>query len=173
MSADIMPDLDPILPSTATVTVGGVRARVNRLRAREVFELGRVLGSAIGQSVGELSFDLDDPAQARGEIIGVVVMAASHAPDEMLAFLRGVVVPVDDADQGRLRNEFANPDLGELLDIVEVLIDQEAETLVDLVGKARRIADKTATLFRDRRGPTGRGPGPSTSSKADTDGQTG
>jgi hypothetical protein len=161
MTADVLDDLSPIVPTETPLVIGGIPCRLIRLRAREVFSLARVLASGLGRSAIDLDVDMTDPEAFKAQLAGVLLVAIPTAGDEILQFARDIVRPVNDADAGILRNALINPSAGELFDVIDAMIDAEGDELVALVGKAGKLMDKVGRLM-PRPGTGDRGPEPST-----------
>jgi hypothetical protein len=162
MTADaVEEDLTAIIPPETHLVVGGIPCRLIRLRAREVFSLARVLASGVGRSLVEFDIDTSDPDAFKSQLGGILLVALPNASEEILAFVRDICRPVDDARAGQLRNELINPAAGELFDIVDAMIDAEGDELIGLVGKAGKLMDKVTALL-PKPGTGARGPEPST-----------
>lgn len=151
MTAEAVPDVETIAPVEARATVGGIPVKVRRLRTREMFALARILANGAGAAFLSMDFDLDDRDALRGQLVAVLLLAVPNSPDEVIAFCRSVVEPVDDTRQGELRDAMANPDFGDLLDLLDAVLGQEADTIVDWVGKAVRLGTQANRLLQDRK----------------------
>jgi hypothetical protein len=152
MTAEVV-DLGPIVPDEAPLTVEGVAARVGRLRSREVFALAKIISAGLGGGIPNLDFD--DEEELKGQVVGLMIVALPNAVEETVAFLMSVVHPVNSKDERKLRSILNNPAPGDLIKIVEVLVDQEAGDLIDLVGNVQAVATKIRGLYRDRKTTTG------------------
>lgn len=144
MSADQQADLDVILPETATVAVGAIKCRVRRIRTRELFMLARILTNGAGRSLQYIDFTDDG---AREQVIAALVMAVPEAPDEVLDLVKVLLHPADpvtEQEMAALQAELDNPDPDLLLDVIEVVADQEKDTISLLVGKVTRLLEKVA-----------------------------
>jgi hypothetical protein len=169
-------DLGPIIPLAARLTIDGIDVRVKRLRARETLTLARVLAAGIGEGILDMDVDWSDSEEVKANVIGMLLVALPNAVEETFEFFRGVVQPINEADAGRLSELMQNPDVGDLMDLVGTLVDQEGQSLLELVGKARFLAAKVSGLLNDRKtpaGPAARSRGRSTSSPRSTAGPTG
>ena len=171
-------DLSVIIPPEVRLTVDGIPIKVKRLRSREVLALARVISSGLGDIPLAMALDWNDRDDIKGKLVGMLLVAIPLAAEEAFDFYRGVVTSVEAGRADELADAMTNPDIGDLLDITEAMFDQEGPALLDLVGKAQRLAGKVGTLFQDRKPPAGadgsigRSPGPSTSSPRSTDGPT-
>ena len=169
-------DLEPIVPpSEGTLVVEGIPARVRRIRAREVFSLARVVSDGLGPALFELDYDVEDKEALKTQLIAVALIALPQPADTALVFFADVVEPVDPNQQTALREKMLNPDVGDLMTIVEIMVDQEWDSWFEHLGKARALANRLTVLNQSRKsrttGPAGRTPGPSTSSRASTAGR--
>jgi hypothetical protein len=154
MTADAVEDLDPIVPDEKIRTVAGIPVRVKRVRAREVFALSRIVGAGLGSSAAKIDLDVEDKKQMTAEIIGVLLFAIPEAVEETLDFFRKIVEPVkgDKVTERKLAGSFDNPDFGELIDVLHVVLEQEVDTFWDIVGKVRSMA-AVASRLMDRKPP--------------------
>ena len=137
--AAVQPDLGPILPVTGRATIEGRPVRVKRLRARETLALARILAAGLGDALLEADVDWSDAEDIKGNLVGMLVVALPAATEETFAFFSAIVEPVAEADRGAVEVAMRNPDVGDLLDLVETVIDQEGESVADLLGKAEAV----------------------------------
>jgi hypothetical protein len=142
MTADQQSDLDVILPDTATVAVGSTKCRVKRVRTRELFMLARILTNGAGRSIQHIDFKGDE---AREQVIAALVMAVPEAPDEVLDLVKALLHPADPIskeEMAGLQAELDNPDPDVIIDVIEVVADQERDTIGLLVGKVTKLLEK-------------------------------
>ena len=140
------PDADLIVPATAAMHVDGIPVRVVRLRTRQWFALARVIGTGLGSGILDLEVDWQDP-DLKEQLVAILVLALPGAEDETIAFLRTLVVPVNDADSDRLVEAMRNPSVSDVLDLVGVILDQEGDDLRGIVGKAAELAPKVSQIL--------------------------
>lgn len=156
------PDADLIVPATSAMHVDRIPVRVVRLRTRQWFALARVIGTGLGAGVLDLEIDWTDP-ELKEQLLAILVLALPGAEDEMIGFLRTLVVPVDAGDQDRLVEAMRNPSVSDVLDLVGVILDQEGDDLRGIVGKAAALAPKVSQILPPKTGGAGdRSPAPST-----------
>lgn len=129
-----------------TLTVGGIEARVNRLRSREFLSLMRVLTRGIGTGAKDLKFEGDADAM-RAQFIGLFIVAVPNAVPEFAQFLLTVVEPIDPSQRGLLAREMDNPEIEVMLDVFEIIATQEKDDLSSLVGKARAALSRIQSLY--------------------------
>lgn len=148
-------DLETIVPFQPPLDVEGIACRVRRMRTREALGLARIFGSGIGAGIMDLvEFEGKDDDEIAGQILALLLMVVPSAEEETVAFVSSIVVPVNDADAGRLRDVMNNPAVPTLLSVLGHVIDQEGEEFITIVGEARAIATKIGTLMADRKKPT-------------------
>lgn len=142
-----VPDLEAIAPEPGAVLVigaqspkGGVEVRVNRLRTIEFLSLMRAVARGAGPGLATLDFS-DDQNEMMGEILAIFLMAIPEAGDLFLDFVRKVTVPAvetkDGKNRARVDEELQNPELEDLLSILEMVALQEMDDIKGLVGKAQ------------------------------------
>ena len=194
--------LDPV-PEQVKLT-SGTTVILERLRARQFFKLLRILTHGALPLVADGSlFRLDpdlDGAVFLQRLLSVVLLAIPDAEDETIDFLRAMVKPVglierpglskadftrNNALRDQLTVELDNPELEDLVNLVEAIVRREAED-IQALGKRLvsmfNLAKKTGQIpgvepnSPNLTSPTGTfsadSPEPSTSSPASTDGAT-
>lgn len=146
--------LDP--ESTFVELSSGVSAKVLPLRMRQLFKLLRIVtrgGSAYLPALRDAFLLATDEGAADvfgTQLIAIAVMALPEAEDEAVAFIQSVVEPVNlrpgSDKQSKEHNnqlyailysELENPDIGDVLTIIEAVINQEKD---DLVALGKRLA---------------------------------
>jgi hypothetical protein len=78
-----------------------------------------------------------------------MLLSAPAAPDELLVFMSMVVeakLPKDRLAVTTYLQE--NPDIGELVDVFEVIAKAEADDLAAIVGKLQAMWSRIATVYR-------------------------
>lgn len=154
-------DLEIILPDPVDLTVGGVRCEVQHLKTREFFMLmGIVTGTLGGDALKGLDFS--SPDVLKGEVVGAVLVALPYAMDDFLSLTKRVVTPVDRADAQVLAKAMDNPEIEEMMAVVDAIIENEGDNIWELWGKGRAYLAKWQEKFKN--GPSDLGRKPSTSS---------
>lgn len=146
--------LDP--ESTVIELSSGISAKVLPLRMRQLFKLLRIVtrgGAAYLPALRDalmLSGE-EDAAEAFGtQLIAIAMLALPEAEDEAVAFIQSVVEPIG-LRPGRdkqtkeqntqlqvvLEAELFNPDIGDVVTIIETVVHQEKD---DLVVLGKRLA---------------------------------
>jgi hypothetical protein len=159
MTAEVVADLDPIIPDSTLVVVDGIPCRVRRMKTREVFALARVLGNGLGMAVLDADLDMDDADTLKAQVAGILLIAVPNVPDEVIGFVREVLEPVDSERQGDLRVALSNPEFDVLLDTLNTVLDQEQGSLVEWLGKATALAKAGRKLMKGHLPKTTAGPG--------------
>lgn len=158
--------LDPV-PEEIKLT-SGTTVVVQRLRARQFFKLLRILthGALPLVSDGSL-FQLDpdsDPGVFVTRLLSLVVLAIPDAEDETIAFLKAMCQPAgliqrrnlskpefarNTALSDQLDAELENPELDDLVTLVEAIVRREAGD-IQALGKRLlamfKLAEKTGQL---------------------------
>jgi len=149
--APVEKDLETIFPEATTLTVGGFPARVRRFKTREVLLLVRIVTVGFGEGITSLDFSTDDADQLKADILAVITLALPNAIDETIALLTTIVEPEVEANEGAVRAAMVNPELDVMVDVVDIVMDQEMEDWLGLVGKVRRMAARQAALMEKTR----------------------
>lgn len=192
--------LDPV-PEQLKLSTGTI-VEIEDLKTRQFFKLLRIVTHGALPLMGDLSlFKLDpdgDLGEFTGRLLAVLVMSIPDAVDETIDFVRVMVKPtgliegrkLNKADAERneylwaqVDNDLDNPELDDLISIVEAIVKREAAD-IQALGKRLmsmfNLAMKTGQLKPDRRPQTNEStpsssadsPAPSTSSPANTAGVT-
>lgn len=200
-----MPDseLDRLDPDAGTVTLAtGLELEVMRLRTRQFFRLLKVLTHGAGPLLMQANLDFRaDPEEFIQKLLGLVVVSIPDAETEFIQFLASMTRPagiVDRPDKelnkqqkadnqalwDRFNEDLNNPELGDLIDLVELVIRREAPEMQAL---GKRLADALKVFSKtgqDKEAPEtapdpqelnsspAPSPQPSTSSPTSTDGPT-
>jgi hypothetical protein len=145
--------LDPTLQVVKLST--GFSLEVQRLKTRQLFRLLKVLTHGAGPNLMQANLDFSgDDAQFGQKLMGLVVMSIPDAENEFIEFLASMVQPdglvirtkgkltkQENEDNAalwlRYNEELHNPDPMDLLDVVEVIIKQEAP---DIQALGKRLA---------------------------------
>jgi hypothetical protein len=200
-----MPDdseLDRIDPQPETCKLStGFEVEVVRMRTRQFFRLLRVLTHGAGPAVTQAGLDFSaDPGEFAQKLLTLVVMSIPDAEQEAIAFLSSMARPTGLTDKpatqmtkqetennqalwGQFGTELHNPDLGDTLDLIEVIIRQEAPELQALGKKLQKVMTLFTRTGQDKEPPEpdlavqdlslpARSPRPSTSSATSTGGPT-
>jgi hypothetical protein len=178
----------------------GFEVEVVRMRTRQFFRLLRVLTHGAGPALQNgLDFSADAPAFA-SRLLTLVIMSIPDAESEALAYLASMCRPAglsgkqasqrtkqetanDEALFTQFGEELHNPDLDDTVDLIEVIIRQEAPELQALGKKLERMFKLFQVTGQDKEPPEPEAspqelslPAPSpqrsTSSATSTDGQT-
>lgn len=192
--ANELDKLDPI-PETVTLE-SGLQVQLESLRARQFFKLLRIVthGALPGMREAGL-FDLDDTNEFIGRLLSVTLLSIPDAGDEAIEFIRSMVYPVGLIDRKGLnkqdveRNtllwealdaELENPELGDVVTIIEAIVKREAEDIQALgkrLASMMKLAEKTGQLkspspTESTSASSAESPERSTSSPANTGGRT-
>jgi hypothetical protein len=190
--------LDP-QPVTAKLTTG-LEVDLVRLRTRQFFRLLRVLTHGAGPAMMKAGLDFKAGAeQFTGQLLVLVAMSIPDAEQEAIAFLQSMCRPSGLTDKpesqltrqqrednetlwARFNTDLFNPELDDLLDLIEAIVRQEAPELQAL-GKRLQVMMKMFQATGQDKEPGEKepdprevaspasSPSPSTSSPASTAGR--
>jgi hypothetical protein len=162
-----MAELDALNPQTTVVKLeSGFPVELERLKARQFFKLLRIVTS------GAFSHNLSgfgDLSQAEfmSRFVTLVLLSIPEAEDETIEFVKSMCKPeglierrnLNKQDQGRNEELWAqfdenldNPELDDLVTIIEAVVKQEAED-IQALGKRLaamfNLAERTGQLPKD------------------------
>jgi hypothetical protein len=133
-------EMDEIVQTpSGKVTIGTSEYEVRRIRTREVFTIMRILtgSNMMGEVVEALGDSDEDPDNAAKRLVAGLMVAIPYAEDDFLKLIqRLVVVPAEDLKD--VAEQLANPTIELTMEILKVIVYQEAGELVRL-GKDARI----------------------------------
>lgn len=172
-----------LLPEDVYATLSdGTKVKLRPLKARQFFKLLRIITRGASGLLQEVDLGaMKDPEQFGAQLVGLIVFAFPEAPDATFEFLVSMVeFPVNKkgnlTDEGaRIYQMITDPEIEDVLNMVEAIVAREREDLVALGNRVRamiEVAGKTGQLKpqppeTDSSAPT---PEPSTSSAPSTDG---
>jgi hypothetical protein len=192
--------LDP-QPVAHTLTTG-LEVEIVRLRTRQFFRLLRVLTHGAGPAVMRAGLDFKAGGeQFAQQLLTLILMSIPDAEQEAVGFLQSMCKPagLDDKPESQLskkakedntarwaqfNTDLFNPELEDTLDLMEIIIRQEAPELQALGKKLQRMIQMFQATGQDKEpaepeasqqdlASQESSPPPSTSSAASTDGGTG
>jgi hypothetical protein len=172
----------------------GTRVRLLDLKARQFFKLLKILthGPALQlmANSGGNSLLSGSPEEILGRLVGFIGISIPDAFDETVNFLYDMVEPADlgntkqskvedQAKREHLAQVMLNPELEDLVDLIEAIVKRESADLAALgkkVAKLLNLAEKTGQLDTTPASPAPNtsvaSPEPSTSSAQSTVGLT-
>jgi hypothetical protein len=195
-----MNELDTLdaVPETITLSTGTV-VQFEALKARQFFKLLRIVTHSATGMLGQIDNLFSGSAQdAAGRFAAMLLMSIPDAIDETVEFLFSMVKPAGLIDRPKLDKvqqqhnqalwdnlvkDLSNPELEDLVDLVEAIFKREADDLAALGKKLQKLlglAQKTGQLKpQDNTSQTSQdqnssedSPEPSISSVQSTDGPT-
>ena len=147
-SVAVSKDIDTIASEPVPLALeSGFKINVERLRTRQTMKLLKILTAGAGDVLGTLRFSEDaDTAEFTGQLLGAMLLAIPDAEEETVAFIRAMVNPRDLIEDARskpekevnenllaaLDAELENPELGDLVTIVEQIVKNEAPHILAL-----------------------------------------
>lgn len=194
-----MNELDTLDPVPQRITLStGTAVEFEALKARQFFKLLRIVThSAAGMLTQVDGLFNGSGADTAGKFAAMLIMSIPDAIDETVEFLFSMVKPAglivkNNLDKNedaynkklweKLVEDLGNPELEDLIDLVEAIFKREADDLAALGKKLQKLlglAQKTGQLKPQQASQTSQeqtysegSPEPLTSSVSSTDGQT-
>lgn len=140
-------DLEVILAEPGHLEINGIPCEVKRLKAREFFGLMNVLSVGVGGNLASLNFDTENQQEFAAQLLGILPIAISNAVDPFISFVKKLVYADDPRQQNALLDYLDEPEVSDLIDVVNVVMIQESDTIWELVGKARAFMANAKTVF--------------------------
>lgn len=148
MTAKKEQDLDVVVPLVGQIEIAGCKAQVRRIRTRELILLTRIVSVGIGRNLHKIDFTSKDQVS---QAAALLLMGLPDAADEVLRFLREIVVPIDPSDAPALSASLANPEIEDSMEIIRIIVEQEHDDALRLWGKGKALLEAQQKLS-----PTGR-----------------
>lgn len=162
-------ELDRIDPPSATITLESCDIEVNvlPLRTRQLFKMMKIITHGAGQALQNSGLDFaDEPAVFMQKMISIVLFSIPDAEQQTIEFVQSMVEPTGLVDKNprdlnkqekernielwtALNTEMWNPDPGDMIDLVENIIQREAKDIQALgkkIGRLIALASKTGQL---------------------------
>ena len=158
-----MSELDRLDPEPRTVKLStGFEVELQRLRTRQFFRLLKVLTHGAGPLVLQSGLDFrEDPEQFGQKLISLIILAVPDAENEFIQFLASMTEPAGLAKGRKLtkqeeednralwdlfNTEMGNPELDDLVTLIEDIVRQEAPEIQALgkrLAAAMQVFQKT------------------------------
>jgi hypothetical protein len=170
-----MPDdseLDRIDPQMTEHKLStGFTLGIRRMRTRQFFRLLRILTHGAGPALTQAQLNFaGDPGEFGTKLLMLVVMSIPDAEQETIAFLASMCQPADQTDKqvsqmtkqeaeahqalwDRYGEELHNPELEDTLDLIEVIVRQEAPELQALGKRLRKTLELFQKTGQDKEAP--------------------
>jgi hypothetical protein len=142
---------DPNLPFPLA---DGTMVVARHLRMREFLSMLKIVTRGASMAMGSVSLDIGD-ANFNQSLIMLFIFAIPEAPDEASDFVRSIIdpAPPDDgwsteemvAAEAHLDGLMENPDLGDLVDVIETVVHKEGP---DIRRLGKRLTDAMALMQR-------------------------
>ncbi len=151
-------DIEVIVDEGEVVTLSsGLEINILPLKARQFFKLLKIVTHGAGAMIFNLNISSNDsPEEFGAKLLAVIGFAIPDAEDEVVEFILSIVKPTKEksgrsltkselAENKRLddelRTELYNPELEDLLTIVEAIVHREAEDLQALGKRLMTMFD--------------------------------
>lgn len=172
-------ELDKLDPPPETVTLcSGLQVQLESLKARQFFKLLRIVthGALPGMQQAGL-FDMAELTtdEFMGRLLSITVLSIPDAEEETIEFIRSMCQPVglierkglnkQDAERNALLwealdDELENPELDDLVTIIEAVVKREAE---DIQALGKRLASMFKLAEKVGQVPSSTSPSPTES----------
>lgn len=127
----------------------GTEFDLEPLKLRQFLRLLRIVTRGAADVLDQTSLDLDDPQAFLQTFLGMVLFSVPEAEEETIDFIKSMVKPKDltgnpekDLEKVRsLAQELDNPELEDVLTIMQSIVEREAEDL-------RNLGKRVAAMFR-------------------------
>jgi hypothetical protein len=158
VSDAVQHELDTFDPPPETLTLSDdTEIRLLDLKTRQFFRLMRILTRGAGSFLMQSRLSLNDDVETFiTKILGVLIVAVPEAEDETIDFVTSMIEPVGlvkerslgrnrdvaDANQAMwdsLSSLMENPELEDLLDILEAVLQREAKDILRLGKRLQRM----------------------------------
>jgi hypothetical protein len=151
-------DVEVILPESDHVTLlSGMQVSLQPLKARQFFKLLRIITHGAGGMLLNMKFSGEDtPEEFGGKLLALVGFSIPDAEDEVIDFLLAMTKPVGIIEGKSLNKqdreintklsedlvaELYNPELEDLVTLVEAVVKREAEDLQALGKRLMAMFD--------------------------------
>jgi hypothetical protein len=141
-------DIDRLDPVSSMVQLGsGTEVEVERLRSRQFFKMLRIVTRGGSSALGMMNFNLNgSETEFATQLTALIVFAIPESEDETIEFIQSMCKPANladdkkiaDAQRKALREELDNPELDDLVSIIEVVVRREGS---DLKALGKRLMD--------------------------------
>ena len=170
-----MPDdseLDRIDPQPRVCKLStGFELEVVRMRTRQFFRLLRILTHGAGPALTQAQLNFDgDAAEFAAKLLTLVIMSIPDAEAETIQFMASITRPAHLVDKpesqlnkqeaeankatwDQFGEELHNPELTDLLDLIEIIIEQESGELQALGKKLQRMFEMFRKTGQDKEAP--------------------
>lgn len=155
-------DIDTLASEPVAVRLeSGTEILIERLKTRQLMRLLKIITRGAGDILGDLNFSADMEAEEfTGQLLGAVVLSIPEAEEETIDFIKTMVLPANliadpkskpekEINMERmvaLSNELDNPELDDLVTILEQIITNEAQHMLAL-GKRLAVLLKLQQKF--------------------------
>jgi hypothetical protein len=151
-------DIEVIIDEGDVVTLSsGTQVLIQPLKARQFFKLLRIITHGAGGMLLNVKFSGEDsPEEFGSKLLALVGFAIPDADDEVIEFLLAMVKPADEKTGRKLNkqdleanklaadnlfNELYNPELEDLVTLIEAIVKREAEDLQALGKRLMTMFD--------------------------------
>lgn len=146
-------------PTQLTLSTGTV-IKIERLKTRQMLRALKVLTVGAADILAELDFEGKEADDLTTSVLAALIFAIPEAEDETIEFIQSMVSPADivleprtkgdkllNADlYKKLEQELFNPDLEDLISIVEVIVKNETPHVAALGKRLMLLLPKTKTV---------------------------
>lgn len=151
---------EPVVITLST----GTRISIERLKTRQLLRALRVLTTGAAEVLADFKFDAEDEEGMAANILAALVFAIPEAEDETIHFIQSMIKPADIKEDVKtkgdklynedlyksLEKETYNPELEDLISIVEVIVKNETPH-ISALGKRLMLLLPTATAVATKK----------------------
>lgn len=143
--------LDP--QPTPSRLASGTEIEIEALKLRQFLRLLRIVTRGAADSLESTTLDFEDPQAFMQTFLGLVLFSIPEAENESVDFIKSMVLPKgltgdpkkDFEKMDALAAELDNPELDDVITIIELIIQRESEDLRALgkrLGAMLKVAEK-------------------------------
>lgn len=150
-------EVERLIPESGPVTLdNGLEVEVLPLKLRQFLKFLRIITVGAGASWNVVNLNMNDPESFSRDIMALALFAIPEAEEEVIEFLRSAVVPAnlpgtktkEDRERSEelimdLQVELDNPEIEDVLVVLETLLAREAK---DIVKLGKRLKSMMATV---------------------------
>lgn len=172
MTTNTTTDLETIAADPQTITLtSGLRVNVLRLKTRQLMRLMKILTRGGAPALAEIQLSADmDPEAFAAQMLALMAFSIPEAEEETIEFVLSMIEPAElipgamskperEVNEGlylRVNAEMVNPELDDLISVIEVVVKTEAPHLVALGKRLRALVAVATPTKKPEASPTSR-----------------
>jgi hypothetical protein len=144
-------DAELIVPEPELTEVGGIEVTIRHLKTREFLQVMGIITRGLGPAAAQLQTENATPEEMGALMAAALMQSLPASPEEFIRLLKMIVEPVDQNRRVELMTYLNNPEIEDLLPIIDKVIENEVDNFVTLVGKARAYMARWKKMYSGRR----------------------